>query len=136
MPADRLRIFFDTNVLLYLASSDVAKARRLDPYLSQGGMISVQVLNEFTNVARRKQGLEIGQIRLFLSALRDVLDVIPLTIAIHETGLALIERYGLSTYHAMIAAAALQSECGILLSEDMHDGLVIEGKLRIENPFK
>lgn len=136
MPADEPGIFFDTNVLLYLMSSDVAKARRLDPYLSRGGMISVQVFNEFTNVALKKHGLEIKQIRPFLAALQDVLEVIPLTLAIHEAGLALVERYGLSTYDAMIAAAALQGECGILLSEDMHPGLKIEGRLQIENPFK
>ena len=136
MPADEQRLFFDTNTLLYLASNDIAKARRLEPYLSKGGMISVQVLNEFINVACRKHGLDIEQIRPFLTALRDVLDVVAITVAVHETGLRLIERYGLSTYDAMIAAAALQGECTILLSEDMHDGLEIDGRLRIANPFR
>jgi predicted nucleic acid-binding protein len=46
--------FFDTNVLVYLASGDVAKADRAEATLAKGGSISVQVLNELANVARRK----------------------------------------------------------------------------------
>lgn len=49
--------FFDTNVLLYLVAGDAAKADRVERALSRGGVISVQVLNEFTNVARRKMQL-------------------------------------------------------------------------------
>ena len=55
---------------------------------------------------------------------------------IHETGLALAERYGLSIYDAMIAASALHAECDTLWSEDMHDGMVIQDQLRIANPFR
>ena len=43
--------FFDSNVLLYLASNDVAKANRAEALLADGGTISVQVLNEMSNVA-------------------------------------------------------------------------------------
>jgi predicted nucleic acid-binding protein len=46
--------FFDTNVLLYLASGDPAKADRAEKPIGAGGPISMQVLNEITNVARRK----------------------------------------------------------------------------------
>ena len=35
----------------------------------------------------------------------------------------------------MIVAAALLSECDILYSEDMQNGLTIEGRLNILNPF-
>ena len=54
----------------------------------------------------------------------------------HETWLVLAERYGLSIYDAMIAASALDAECDTLWSEDMHDGIVIQGRLRIANPFR
>ena len=47
--------FFDTNVPLYLLSADAAKADRAEDLLAAGGTISVQVLNEFAAVARRKQ---------------------------------------------------------------------------------
>ncbi|MFL5265866.1 MAG: PIN domain-containing protein [Stellaceae bacterium] len=128
--------FFDTNVLLYVASGDPAKADRAEELIGAGGVISVQVLNEITNVARRKIGMSWGETRAFLSLIRALLPVQSLTIAIHEMGLTLAERYGLSTYDAMIAASALHADCGTLWSEDMQDGLVLAGQLRIVNPFR
>ncbi|WP_348532406.1 PIN domain-containing protein [Rhizobium sp. RU36D] len=72
---------------------------------------------------------------MFLDMIRALLDVVPVTVATHETGLAVAERYGLSTYDAMIVASAIIAGCETLLSEDMQDGLVIDGRLRIINPF-
>ena len=128
--------FFDTNVLLYVASGDLAKADRAEELIGAGGIISVQVLNEITNVARRKMGLTWTETRAFLSMLRGLLPVQPLTVEIHETGLAFAERYGLSIYDAMIAASALQADCDTLWSEDMQDGIVLDDRLRIVNPFR
>jgi predicted nucleic acid-binding protein len=128
--------FFDTNVLIYVASGDAAKADRAESLLSEGGTISVQVLNEIVNVARRKMRLSWGQTHAFLTAIRGLLLVQPVTIATHETGLEIAERYGLSTYDAMIAASALQAACDTLWSEDLQDGMVLEGRLRIVNPFE
>jgi predicted nucleic acid-binding protein len=135
MPAESGRQFFDSNTLLYLISEDTEKARRVERHLYDRGCISVQVLNEFTNVARRKHRLEIAQIRPLLHELRRAIDVVPVTIAIHEAGLGIAERHRLSTYDAMIVAAALDSGCSVLLSEDMHHGLKVEGHLEIRNPF-
>ena len=128
--------FFDTNVLLYVASGDAAKADRAEELISAGGMINVQVLNEIANIARRKMGMSWTETSAFLSLMRGLLPVQPLTIEIHETGLALAERYGLSTWDAMIAASALHADCDTLWSEDMQDGIVLDGRLRIVNPFR
>jgi predicted nucleic acid-binding protein len=128
--------FFDTNVLLYVASGDPAKADRAEELIGAGGTISVQVLNEIANVARRKMGLSRTETRAFLTMIRGLLPVQPLTIDIHETGLALAERYGLSIYYAMIAASALHADCDTLWSEDLHDEIVLDGRLRIANPFR
>ena len=127
--------FLDTNVLMYLASSDSAKADRAEALISEGGTISVQVLNEATNVARRKMHLSWTETHALLATLRNLLPVKAITLETHETGLELAERYGLSIYDAMIAAAALHADCDVLWSEDMQDGLSIEGRLRIANPF-
>ena len=127
--------FFDTNVLLYAASGDPAKADRAEELIGAGGMISVQVLNEITNVARRKMGMSWTETRAFLTMIRGLLPVQPLTIDIHETGLALAERYGLSIYDAMIAASALHADCDTLWSEDMQHEMSIENGLTIVNPF-
>ena len=127
--------FFDTNVLLYVTSSDPAKANRAEQLIGAGGTISVQVLNEITNVARRKMGLSWTETRAFLSMLRGLLTVHPVTIETHETGLALAERYGFSTYDAMIAASALHAGCDTLWSEDMQHRMTLDEGLRIANPF-
>ena len=71
----------------------------------------------------------------FLSLLRGLLNVHPVSVETHQTGLALAERYQLSIYDSMIAASALQSGCDTLWSEDMQHGMVIDGRLRIVNPF-
>jgi predicted nucleic acid-binding protein len=128
--------FFDTNVLLYIASGDPAKADRAEELIGAGGTISVQVLNEIANVARRKMGLSWTETRAFLSTMRSLLPVHPLTIEIHQTGLAVAERFGLSTYDAMIAASALHADCDTLWSEDLQDGLALADRLRIVDPFR
>jgi predicted nucleic acid-binding protein len=125
----------DSNVLVYLASADAAKADRSEAIVRKGGAISVQVLNEVANVLRRKLHFSWAETRAFLGTLRELLVVHPLTVETHETGLELAERYSLATYDAMIVAAALQAGCDTLWSEDMKDGLVVDAKLRIVNPF-
>ena len=127
--------FFDTNVLLYLAASDDSKAERAERLIVDGGTISVQVLNEIANVARRKMRFSWERTHRLLSQIRQMLLVVPVTVDIHEAGIALSERYRLSVYDGMIAAAALSSGCDTLWSEDMHDGLMIDGQLRVVNPF-
>lgn len=127
--------FLDTNVLLYLVGSDPEKADRAETLVSGGGVISVQVLNELANVARRKMRLGWSEVHTLLDALRDLLDVRPITVEIHEAGLALAERHRLSVYDAMIVASALGADCDTLWSEDMQDGLLVDGRLRIVNPF-
>ena len=106
--------FFDSNVLLYIASGDPEKADRAETLISKGGIISVQVLNEITNVARRKMMMSWTETRAFLSLMRGLLPAWPVTIDVHETALGLAERYGLSIYDAMIAASALHADCDTL----------------------
>jgi predicted nucleic acid-binding protein len=127
--------FLDSNVILYLASGQQAKADRAEELIASGGTISVQVLNEIANVARRKMGMSWSETRDFLSMVRSLLKVEPVTIEIHVTGTHLAEVYRLSVYDAMIASAALLAACDTLFSEDLQDGLLINGRLRVVNPF-
>ncbi|ESW87657.1 PIN domain-containing protein [Mesorhizobium sp. M0074] len=128
--------FFDTNVLLHIASGDTAKADRAEAVIADGGAISVQVLNELTNVARRKMQMSWDETHALLTTLRGLLTVHPLTLETHETGLRLAERYGLSTYDAMIASAAVHAGCDTLWSEDMQHAMALDEGLRIVNPFR
>ncbi len=132
MPAD----FFDTSVLIYIASGDADKADRAEAAIASGGAISVQVLNEVANVARRKMRMSWSDAHAFLGSLRGLLGVHPLTVDVHETGLGLAERYGFSIYDAMIAASALHVGSQTLWSEDMQHGMKLKEGLRILNPFR
>jgi len=127
--------FFDTNVVLYLLSADPAKAERAEELVAEGGLISVQVLNEVTAVTRRKLGMSWREVRDVLAQLRAACSVAPLTVETHERGLLVAERFRLSVYDGMIVAAALLAGCSILYTEDLQDGQVIDGHLTLRNPF-
>lgn len=128
--------FFDTNVLLYVLSGDEAKADRAESELSAGGIVSVQVLNEFAAVASRKLKMSIAEIREVLATIRALCKVVPIAEKTHDLGLQIAERYGLSVYDAMVVAAALLAECKALVSEDLQHGQTFEGTLKIRNPFR
>jgi predicted nucleic acid-binding protein len=128
--------FFDTNILLYLLSEDDAKADAAEALIGEGGHLSVQVLNEFASVATRKLDMTHVEVRDVLAPIRAICQVHALTEVTHELGVHLAERYRLSIYDGMIAAAALDAGCTTLFSEDMQDGLLIERSLRIRNPFR
>jgi len=127
--------FLDTNVVVYAASSDQAKVRIARQLLDGRPSISVQVLNEFASVARSKLRWPLPRIESFLEGIKGLAEVHPLTLAIHERGLRLAERYQFHLYDAMIVAAALEAESDTLYSEDMQHGLMIEDRLTILNPF-
>jgi predicted nucleic acid-binding protein len=128
--------FFNTNVLIYIASSDPMKADQAEAIVGSGGAISVQVLNELANVARRKMRMSWQDTHAFLSLLRGLLTVHSVAVETHDTVLALAERYNLSIYDAMIVASALDADCDTLWSEDMQHGMMLDGRLRIVNPFR
>lgn len=128
--------FFDTNVVVHIASGDAAKADRAEAAIAAGGTISEQVLNELTNVARRKMQMSWADTHELLTLMRGLLTVHPLTLESHEAGLHLAEQYGFSTTGAMIAASALHAGCDTLWSEDMQHDMTLNKGLRIVNPFR
>ena len=127
--------FLDTNVLVY-AFSDDPRAAQAEALLASGCATAVQALNEFTNVARRKLGFGWDEVEDALRSIRTLCStVVPLDIGVHEDGLRIARQHRLSLFDALMVAAALGSGCDTLWSEDMHDGLVIDGRLRVRNPF-
>lgn len=127
------RPFFDTNVLLYLLASD-ERADTAERLLSGGGVISVQVLNEFASVASRKLKMTWPEIHEILTTIRAICEVVPLTLKIHDSGLAITERHQCSLYDSMILAAADDAGCQVVYSEDMNDGQTVQS-VTIRNPF-
>jgi predicted nucleic acid-binding protein len=132
MPAE----FYDSNVVLYLGVRSTTKAGLARALIESGGHISAQVLNECTNVLRLKRKASWPETRTFLNELQMLLNVWPVTTEIHQSGLRIAERYGFSIYDSFIVAAALAAECNTLWSEDLQHGMVVDGRLRIINPFR
>ena len=133
MPSD---IFFDTNVVVYSLSDDPRKQARSERLLRAGGVVSVQVLNETTRVARdpKKMGKTWSEVHVILAGVRAKCEVVPLTIQLHQRGLLYAERYQFGIFDSMILAAAVESGCTTLFSEDMKNGQVIDG-VTIKNPY-
>lgn len=127
--------FIDTSVLLYLISSDAHKAAVAESVLQKRGHISVQVLNEFAHVARRKAGLSWPDIQDVLTVVRHYCTVWPLTEAVHEEGLRIVQQHSVSLYDAMIVASAALAGCTTLYSEDMQHGQRLVQQVRVVNPF-
>lgn len=127
-------VFFDTNVLLYILSTESGKADRAEALLAGGGVLSVQVLNEFASVAARKLNMEMAEIREILATVRAVCTVVPMTVESHDLALDLVEQHRFSIYDALIVAAAQRAGCDVLYTEDLHHGQMIGG-LSVRNPF-
>lgn len=127
--------FFDTSILLYLLSEDSRKADRVEELIAARGTISVQVLNEFAAVAIRKSRMPLPDVKEILGTIRAVCNVEPVTLATHDRGLDVHGRYGFSLYDSMLVASALIAGPDILYSEDLQHGQVIDGRLRLINPF-
>jgi len=126
--------FLDTNILVYAQQSDrrSAKARSL---IAAGGIISVQILNELTNVLSRKLRRDWAEIGAVIEDVSDALGpALPLTVETHAAAVALAREHGFSFYDALVVAAAIEAGCDTLLSEHFQHGRVI-GRIAIIDPF-
>ena len=129
------KAFFDTSILIYAVAAGDARSAQAERLLAEGGNVSVQVLNEFAAVARRKLNMSWKEITEALDAVRALCEAPgALTVEIHDAALRIAERYGYHIYDALILAAALDADCDLLYSEDMRDGQTIDS-LTIHNPF-
>lgn len=129
-----MKVFFDTNILVYTQGSG-AKADLSRRCLAQGGVVSVQVLNEFANVSARKLARMWDEIEVVLRDILQLLDTpVALTVSIHRAAVVLAKRHRVSMYDALIGAAAQSAGCERVLTEDLqHDQTF--GSTRIVNPF-
>jgi predicted nucleic acid-binding protein len=134
MPAKN---FFDTNILIYTVAKNDPRAAQAEALLASGGRVSVQSLNEFVVVARRKLGMSWREIEEFLDVIRILCpDPVPVSVDTHRDAVAIAEKYGYSIYDALIVSAALETGCKTLYSEDLQDGQITNRQLIIRNPFR
>ena len=126
--------FIDSNVVLYLFSSDTVKADRAESLLQSGGLISVQVLNEVASVCLRKIKMTWEDVDAVLKTLKSTCEVLPVTLASHEKAVGLAKRFQISFYDANIVATAILGGADTLFSEDMQNGMSMES-VTVVNPF-
>lgn len=128
--------FLDTNILIY-ALSDGPKAEIAQVLMAEPFVVSVQALNEFASVARRKLGLSWDRID---GAIEDISTVARSVVTLdpETTGAAikLAARHDFSFYDALMVAAAVKAGCRSFYSEDLHAGLLVGDSLRVVNPFR
>ena len=128
--------FFDTNVLIYALAENDPRNGQAEELLARGGVLSVQILNEFVSVAQRKILMSWSEITEALSAIRLLCpSPLPITVETHEAALQIAEKHGYGIYDALVIAAAIDAGCATLYSERFHDGQTINGQVTIRNPF-
>jgi predicted nucleic acid-binding protein len=134
MPA---KDFLDTNVLIYAVAKNDPRAHKAEELLASGGMISVQSLNEFAAVARRKLGMPWKEVKEFLDIICVLCpDPVPISLDSHKAAVAIADKYGFGIYDALVVSAALEAGCKTLYSEDLQDGQIINRQLTVRNPFR
>lgn len=128
-------VFLDSNVCLYILDKQNPKFTIAKTLLQGKSKISTQVLAENINVCVKK----LKQSKTFAvshaKSLQLSCEVLPITDQVITKAYLVFERYGYSIFDSLILATAMEAECGLLYSEDMQHGQIIQGKTTIINPF-
>jgi predicted nucleic acid-binding protein len=133
----RAEAFLDTNVLIYAVAKNDPRTSKAEALLASGAVVSVQSLNEFVSVARRKLGMPWKEVREFIDLICVLCPKpVPISLDTHKAAIAIAEKYSYSIYDAWIASAALEAGCKTLYSEDLQDGQIIHRQLTVRNPFR
>lgn len=136
------RFFLDTNIFIYSLPANPSRkqeraAELVDRAIDSGtGVISYQVVQEFFSVAFRRftPKMTFAEAELYLATTLRSLVIVHSSYSLFIEALTLSRRHSLSWYDSLILAAASESECGILYSEDFQHGQSF-GNLKIQNPF-
>lgn len=133
------KAFFDTNVLIYTYSEDEPEkqsvALQLLDSFEDHAIISKQVINELSNILLKKFKLNSDQVESVLLEIDNVLLIVDFDLTTQIKALKLKDRYQFQFYDALIVATALENSCTVLYSEDMQHDTLIDGRLKIINPF-
>jgi len=132
------KVFLDTNLLVYYYSEDEPEKSAIVGNIIKSNdiVISAQILNEFSYVMIRKFGKEPELIIEIMEEWRKEFDIKDLTPALSIESLNIHKRYRFSFWDSLVIATALENNCGILFTEDLHHNQIIKGQLRVFNPFE
>ncbi len=131
----RSECFLDTNVLLHAVRNGPDCDLALDGF-ERGGITSVQVLSEFTMIARDRLGRSWTEIHRAVSLIKILCPKpLPVQMSTYEVAVDLLQQEALTPRDALIAASALLAGCRWLLSDMAADGRVISKQVTVRNPF-
>ncbi len=133
------RVFIDSNIIIYAYSSDEPLKKKIVETLfnkHETIIMSTQTINEFTNVMTKKKRLNYQQIALVVQELASIFSIAIVDLETIKQAIHVAAKHQYSYFDSLMVAAALQNECALLYSEDMHHGHTIENSLKIINPFK
>jgi predicted nucleic acid-binding protein len=126
----------DTNIIIFSHGSDVPGkqviARRL---LNSAPVISSQVISEYLNVMRRLFKMNKMDLMNICSRWLENCHVQPVVFSTIDHARRLINKYDFQMFDGIVVASALEAKCDILYSEDMQHEQVVDGTLKILNPF-
>jgi predicted nucleic acid-binding protein len=134
-----MRAFLDSNVIVYANDGrDTERQgmalKRIDEHMRSGtGVISIQVLQEYANVAlgKLRQAPDVVLRQLHLLEAFEVVEPVPQTV---RRAVEIRQAYGISFWDAGIVATAEQASCDVILSEDLNAGQFYAG-IPVRNPF-
>jgi predicted nucleic acid-binding protein len=134
-----VRAALDTNILAYAEGVNGSERKRRALRVIRGlgigtAVLPVQVLGELFNVLVRKAGRRPQRARAAVLAWRDAFPLIDTSAAVLMGAADLATDHGLNIWDAIILAAAAESDCRLLLSEDLQDGFTWKG-VTVANPF-
>lgn len=136
MPEPDAPVFLDTNVLVYAVGEAGPKRDRAERLTARRGtVVSDQIIAEFVSACLSKRILPPAETRRAARLYLGQLSIVPNSAAVLTRALVLNERYGFQWWDALVVAAAVESGCATLYSEDMQDGQVVDGTW-IVNPFR
>ena len=129
-----MKPFLDTNIFVY-AQEESARGDQAREIVADGGIVSVQVLNELTSVLRRKLKRSWSEVAAVIDDVRAAIDeALPLTLSLHLSALEFARDHNVAFYDALILAAAIEAGCETLFSEDFQHGRRFRD-CAIVNPF-
>jgi predicted nucleic acid-binding protein len=138
MPAKSF-VFIDTNIWLYafLDTGETEKsARARELFRKSETMLSTQVVNEVCVNLIKKAGFSEEQIAKLIQSFYEKYPIVEMDEDILLTASQLRQEYGFSYWDSLVVSCALAVNAETLYSEDMQDGLIVRGELKIINPLK
>ena len=130
--------FLDSNLWVYLlGKEDERKSLRvLDLTCSKNIVTTVQVVNEtISALKKRKFGFDEGKIREVIDFFYDSYEIENISKESILQASFLREKYGFQLWDSLLVSSALNLGCNFFYSEDLHEGLLVEGRMKVVNPF-